>query len=490
MSEEIRVRFAPSPTGYLHIGGLRTALYNYLFARKNGGSFILRIEDTDRTRIVEGSIEVLLKNLDWAGLDHDEGVFLDQAGDIYEKGDYGPYVQSKRVEADIYQKYADQLVDEGKAYYCFCSAERLEKVRKQQKADGLIPRYDEFCRGIDPEEAKERVRNGEDHVIRMKLPHDKDIEFNDEVKGKITINTSDMDDQVLIKSDGFPTYHFAVVVDDHLMKISHIVRGDEWIPSTPKHVLLYDFFGWDMPKFVHLPTVLNKDRKKLSKRNDDVAVDDFISQGYMPEALVNYLALVGWSPDSNQEIFSLEELVDEFSFDRVAKTGGIFDREKLDWVNQQHIRKLSVEEFAGKIKPILEKAGLIDEAYPQDKLNLLAETFQESVDLAKDITEEVDFIFTDGVKITEEEAQDQASKDHVPDLAQALKDEIDQTDIIDREFAGSVMKKVQEKTGIKGKDLWMPTRAMISGNVHGPELDKIMVLLGKEELIKRLDQFI
>lgn len=487
--KDVRVRFAPSPTGYLHIGGLRTALYNYLYAKKQGGSFILRIEDTDRTRIVEGSIEVLLTNLDWAGLSHDEGVFLEN-DEIVERGDYGPYVQSERVAKEVYQKYADQLIEEGKAYYCFCSAERLEKVREGQKADGLIPRYDEFCRGMDIEEARERIAAGEDYVVRMKLPHDTEVEFEDRVKGKIKINTKDMDDQVLIKTDGFPTYHFAVVVDDHLMGITHIVRGDEWIPSTPKHVLLYDFFGWDKPEFVHLPTVLNKNRKKLSKRNDDVAVDDFINQGYKPEALINYLALVGWSPEDNQEIFTLDELVDAFSFDRVSKTGGIFDRDKLNWVNSQHIRKESTEEFAGHIKPILEEEGIIDESYPEDRLMLLAKTFQESVDLYKDIDKAADFIFTDGLKVTEEDAQKELEKDHVLSLAKAFLAELDKIDEVDEDFASSVMKTIQKETGIKGRDLWMPTRAMISGNVHGPELSNIMMLLGKAELEKRLKNFI
>lgn len=487
---EVRLRFAPSPTGFLHIGGLRTALYNYLYAKKQGGSFILRIEDTDRTRIVDGAIETLLENLEWAGISHDEGVFLDEEGNVYEKGEYGPYIQSDRVEQDIYNKYINQLLEEDKAYYCFCSSERLEGVREQQKADGLIPRYDEFCRGISLEEARKRVEAGEKYVIRMKLPHNTDVEFEDGVKGKIVINTADMDDQVLIKSDGFPTYHFAVVVDDHLMGITHIVRGDEWIPSTPKHVLLYKFFGWDQPEFVHLPTVLNKNRKKLSKRNDDVAVGDFIDQGYLPSGLVNYLALVGWSPDSNQEIFSLEELEEAFSFDRVSKTGGIFDREKLDWVNAHHIRKFSDEEFAAMIKPILIEDGLITEDYPESKLLLLAQTFKESVDRVKDISQAVDFIFADELVITEEDAKEFAGKDHVSDLAAAFKDALDEIEEVDSEFASTIMKRIQKATGIKGKDLFMPTRAILTGNVHGPELNNVIELLGKDEILNRIEKYL
>lgn len=487
---EVRLRFAPSPTGFLHIGGLRTALYNYLYAKKHGGSFILRIEDTDRTRIVDGAIETLLENLEWAGISHDEGVFLDENGNIYEKGEYGPYIQSDRVKQDIYNKYIDQLLEEDKAYYCFCSSERLETVREQQKADGLIPRYDEFCRGIPLEEARKRVAAGEKYVIRMKLPHNTDVEFVDGVKGKIVINTADMDDQVLIKSDGFPTYHFAVVIDDHLMGITHIVRGDEWIPSTPKHVLLYKFFGWEQPEFIHLPTVLNKNRKKLSKRNDDVAVGDFIDQGYLASGLVNYLALVGWSPDTNKEIFSLDELVDEFSFDRVSKTGGIFDREKLDWVNAHHIRNFSTEEFADMIKPILIQDGLITEDYPDSKLLLLAQTFQESVDRVKDISEAVKFIFTDDLVITEEDAKEFAEKDHVSQLAEAFKNALGEIEEVDSEFASTIMKRIQKETGIKGKDLYMPTRAILTGNVHGPELNNVIELLGKEEILNRIEKYL
>ena len=317
---DVRVRFAPSPTGFVHIGSLRTALYNYLFSKHNNGKYILRIEDTDRTRFVEGALENLIDSMEWAGITHDEGVFIEN-GKVIQKGEYGPYIQSERL--DIYKKYLDILLEKGHAYYCFCSKERLDKVREEQKSAGKIPRYDGYCRSLDKKEAETRISNGEEYVIRLKLPESEDIVFNDLVRGKVTINTSDMDDQVLMKSDGFPTYHFAVVVDDHLMKISHIVRGEEWLPSTPKHVFMFNAFGWEAPTYVHLPTVLNKDKKKLSKRQGDVSVTDFKEKGYLPQALNNYLALVGWSPESNEEIFNMDELEKEFSFDRVSKTGGV-----------------------------------------------------------------------------------------------------------------------------------------------------------------------
>lgn len=485
---EVRVRFAPSPTGYLHIGGLRTALYNYLHARQNKGKFILRIEDTDRTRYVEGAIENLIKALTWAGIDYDEGVFQGEDG-LFEKGEYGPYIQSDRVKAGIYDKYIDQLLEAGHAYYCFCSKERLDQLRESQQADGIVPRYDGLCRGVSLEEARKRVAAGEEHVIRLKLPKNQDIVFEDMVKGKIVINTDDMDDQVLIKSDGFPTYHFAVVVDDHLMGITHIVRGDEWIPSTPKHVYLYEAFGWEKPSFVHLPTVLNKNRKKLSKRNDDVAVEDFISQGYTKEGLVNYLALVGWSPEDNKEILSMEELIEAFSFDRVSKTGGIFDRDKLDWVNAHHIKELDPEVLVGLIKPYLLSDGIIDENYPQDKLILIAQTFNESLPRLSDISNQVKFLFEEKVEITEEDAIEYSEKEHVPQLVNAFIEELNQIEEVDHDFASTVMKKIQKATGIKGKDLYMPTRAILTGKVHGPELVNVIEILGKKELLNRLERF-
>lgn len=251
---EVRLRFAPSPTGFIHIGSIRTALYNYLFTRRNNGKFILRIEDTDQTRLVEGALENLIESLSWAGIQYDEGVFIED-GKVVQKGDHGPYIQSQRL--DIYKKYVDELIEKGHAYHCFCSKERLDALREEQKIKGLVPKYDGFCRSLSLEEAKERVANGEEYVVRLKLPKNRDISFTDLVRGDITINTDDIDDQVLLKSDGYPTYHMAVVVDDHLMKVTHIVRGEEWLPSTPKHVYLYEAFGWEKPVYVHLPTVFN-----------------------------------------------------------------------------------------------------------------------------------------------------------------------------------------------------------------------------------------
>lgn len=481
----VRLRFAPSPTGYLHIGGLRTALYNYLYAKQKGGKFLLRIEDTDRTRYVEGAIENLIHELKWAGVEADEGVCLDENGKITEVGECGPYIQSERVEKGIYNKYAEELIEKGYAYYCFCSKERLDDVKNQQKADGKIPKYDGLCRGVSIEDAKKRIANGESYVIRLKLPENRDIVFEDVIKGKITINTNDMDDQVLIKADGFPTYHFAVVVDDHLMGITHIVRGDEWISSTPKHIYLYEALGFEKPIFVHLPTVLNKSGKKLSKRNDDASVEDFRLKGYLPEALINYLALVGWSPESNEEILSLDEMVKQFSFDRVSKSGGVFDVDKLDWVNAQYIRKMEVSELAKLVKPYLVKAGFIKEDICEKRLELITKTFQESISRLPEIVEQSRFLFEDVA--VEPDALKMRNVEHIEILKEKMKEELSQIEEMDEETAKGFMKKVQKASGFKGKDLYMPVRALLTGQVHGPELSNILEILGKGEILRRLE---
>lgn len=480
----VRLRFAPSPTGYLHIGGLRTALYNYLYAKQKGGKFLLRIEDTDRTRYVEGAIENLIHELKWAGVEADEGVCLDENGKITEVGECGPYIQSERVEKGIYNKYAEELIEKGYAYYCFCSKERLDDVKNQQKDDGKIPRYDGLCRGVSIEDAKKRIANGESYVIRLKLPENRDIVFEDVIKGRITINTNDMDDQVLIKADGFPTYHFAVVVDDHLMGITHIVRGDEWISSTPKHIYLYEALGFEKPIFVHLPTVLNKSGKKLSKRNDDASVEDFRLKGYLPEALINYLALVGWSPESNEEILSLDEMVKQFSFDRVSKSGGVFDVDKLDWVNAQYIRKMEVSELAKLVKPYLVKAGFIKEDICEKRLELITKTFQESISRLPEIVEQSRFLFEDVA--VEPDALKMRNVEHIEILKEKMKEELSQIEEMDEETAKGFMKKVQKASGFKGKDLYMPVRALLTGQVHGPELSNILEILGKGEILRRL----
>ncbi|WP_071705315.1 glutamate--tRNA ligase [Murdochiella vaginalis] len=485
---QVHVRFAPSPTGYLHIGGLRTALFNYLYARHHGGRFILRIEDTDRTRFVPDALENLLRVLHWAGLENDEGPFLD--GDhISEKGEHGPYIQSHRHEQGLYRRYAEQLIEKGQAYYCFCSKERLDAVRDAMKERGETPRYDGHCRDLSPEEVQKHLDAGEEYVIRMKLPRNRDITFHDAIKGDITFNTDELDDQVLIKSDGFPTYHFAVVLDDHLMGVTHIVRGEEWISSTPKHVLLYQNFGWEEPTYVHLPTVLGEDHKKLSKRNGDAAVEQYIAKGYLPEALINYIALLGWSPKGNEEILSREELIQEFDFDRISSTGGIFDVKKLNWMNGEYIKAMPVDKVVQAMRPFLEKEGLIDEHTDDEKLYRVAALYQNRVEYFQqfpDLTRHL-FVTADAL-VYEEDAKAVLSTPEAKALVTLFADKVRAESSMTEEFANSVVKTIQTETGIKGKNLWFPIRAAVVGATSGPDFGQTLLILGRDEVLARLER--
>ena len=340
----VRTRFAPSPTGFLHVGGLRTALYNYLFAKKNNGKFLLRIEDTDQKRYVEGAMESLLKTMTWIGLDYDEGPHKD--------GEYGPYVQSQRTE--LYRDHAKILMENGAAYRCFCTSERLEQMREKQIRSKQAPMYDRICLHLNPDEIASKIKSGIPSVIRQKIPHGQKIMFKDLIRGIVSFDSSTIDDQVLMKSDHFPTYHLANVVDDHLMQITHVIRGEEWLPSTPKHIFLYQAFGWQPPQFAHIPLLLNKDKTKLSKRQGDVSVEDYINKGYSREAIINFIALLGWHPGGGieQEIFSLEELVEIFSLEQIHKAGAIFDIEKFNWFNFQWNRRTHFEKLERMAKEI------------------------------------------------------------------------------------------------------------------------------------------
>lgn len=485
----VRVRFAPSPTGYMHIGGLRTALFNYLFARHHGGEFILRIEDTDQTRFVEGALENLINVLQWAGLHYDEGPMISPEGKIQEKGECGPYIQSERMKAGIYDSYIQQLLEEGKAYYCFCSKERLDQVRADQKAKGETPRYDGHCRAIPLEEARKRKEAGEEYVIRLKLPENTEIRFHDLVKGEIVINTNEMDDQVLIKSDGFPTYHFAVVVDDHLMGISHVVRGEEWISSTPKHIYLYQALGWEPPVFVHLPTVLGEDHKKLSKRNGDVSVESFVEKGYLPPALINYIALLGWSPESNEEILSCDDLKKFFDFDRISTNGGIFDVKKLNWVNQEYIKKMPLEEAEAFFEKYLIQAGLIDGSYPAEKLRLVTETYQNRVEHFSQVPDLTRQLFLSAQDLPyDEDAQEAVKTEEGKRLLSLFEIKVRDASSFDQAFCSGLVKEIQKETGIKGKNLWFPLRSAIVGQTSGPDFTNTLLILGQEEILKRLDR--
>lgn len=482
----VRLRFAPSPTGYVHIGSLRTALYNFLYAKGHNGKYIIRIEDTDRSRYVEGSIENLLNSMDWAGIHHDEGIVLED-NKLVAKGEFGPYVQSERL--DIYKEHIDKLLASGDAYYCFCSKERLDEVRAKQKEEGLMLGYDKHCRNISLEDAKKRVAAGEPHVIRLRMPDNKDMTFKDLVRGEVTMNSDDSDDQVLIKSDGFPTYHLAVVVDDYHMGITHMVRGEEWLPSTPKQIALYEAFGWVQPVYAHLPNILNSDKKKLSKRQGDVAVGDFVKKGYLPEALVNYIALLGWSPEGEKEIMTMDEMKELFSFDRVSKSGGVFDVDKLNWMNSHYIKEADIDRLTKLCIPYLIEGGIITENEVEDKyewLKMIVEISRERISYLAEISEYAKQFFAAEIKV-DEEAEKMLKLEHVQDLLNTFRAKVNTAEVVDAVFGKKVFKMIQKETGVKGKNLFMPLRAALTGQLHGPDMDKVIAILGPENINKRLD---
>lgn len=482
----VKVRFAPSPTGYLHIGGLRTALYNYLFAKKNNGTMVLRIEDTDQNRLVEGAIEGLIQSMNWAEVYHDEGTFIEE-GRILEKGKNGPYIQSQRLS--IYQEYIQKLLDNGWAYYCFCSKERLDHLREEQRKKGEYAKYDGHCRDLTPEQVQQKIDAGEEYVIRLKLPENRVVIFDDIVRGHIEMNTEDLDDQVLIKSDGFPTYHFAVIVDDHLMEITHIIRGEEWLPSTPKHVLLYEAFGWEAPKFVHLPNILNENHKKLSKRQGDVAVEDFMKKGYLPEALVNFIALLGWSPGLDKEIFSIKELIELFDLEKVNKSGAVFDVNKLNWMNGHYIREASIERITKLSIPYLLESGYISQEDINTRyewIEMMVESLKDKVSHLSEIPEKAELFFRDEITLEDHECEEILKGDQVGILLETFREKIEAIDVLNPDSAKKIVKEIQKEKKIKGKNLYMPIRIILTGQMHGPDLMKMIAVLGKDSILKRL----
>lgn len=471
--ETVRVRFAPSPTGYLHVGGLRTALYNYLFAKKHGGTFVLRIEDTDRNRLVEDAISKLLETLK-----------------IFFKWDDGPYIQSERLE--IYKKYAEELVEKGKAYPCFCSAERLETVRKEQEARKEPTRYDGRCRELSKKEVDEKLASNAPHVVRLRVEGMGEIVFDDVVRGKVSFSRKTIDDQVLMKSDGFPTYHLANVVDDHLMDITHVIRGEEWLPSTPKHILLYEAFGWEIPHFAHLPLLLNPDRSKLSKRQGDVAVEDYLAKGYVPEALLNFVALLGWNPGEGktQEIFSLDELVEAFDLAHVHKGGAIFDVKKLDWLNAQYIKKLSLDDLVAKAEAFLEKKLWFESVAPERKTpEFLQKAFlieQDRLQKLSDVGDAVKFFF---IEPTVDPALLPWKKNTPEETTSALKIMRETLESISenswtKEF---LEKLLLETAGEKKGDFLWPLRVALSGEKQSPPPFEIAWVIGKAATLTRID---
>ena len=488
--EKVRTRFAPSPTGLLHIGGLRTALYEYLWARHNNGNYILRIEDTDQMRLVPDGLENIVRSLGQVGLNADEGPYWDDG--VQFRGDFGPYVQSERLE--IYRKYAQELLDKKVAYYCFCSRERLDNLRNQQQAQKQAPKYDKHCLNLPAEEVKRKLESGEAHVIRLNVPADRIIKFNDVIHGDIEIPSKDVDDQVLLKSDGFPTYHLAVVVDDHLMKISHVIRADEWIASTPKHILLYEAFGWPLPIFVHLPAIISKATgKKLSKREGDVSLQDFLDKGYLPEALINFLLLLGWNPKTEKEIFTMKEMISEFSLEKLNKSGAVFDIAKLDWFNGIYIRQLPVAELINKLKPYLDQAGLDYKKYPTEFVEKVIRLEQERIKKLSEIGERVKYFFEiptyDPTLLVWKKGTAEGAKDSLQKLWKFL-EELHSVDFTREKLERLVKEFIEENSLTTGEVLW-PLRVALSGLAASPGpfeiMDTFAVLPnGKEIILKRI----
>ena len=476
METYVRVRFAPSPTGFLHVGGLRTALYNYLFAKHHNGTFVLRIEDTDQSRKVEGAVENLIETLHWSGIHFDEGPG--------KSGDFGPYTQSQRLE--IYRSHAEKLIEQDKAYYCFCTPERLEQVRKEHMAKKLDPRYDRHCRTIPKDEAGRRKEAGERCVVRMKVPLEGELTFEDTIRGKVTIAYPMLDDQVLIKSDGYPTYHLAVVVDDHMMGISHVIRGEEWLPSTPKHILLYQYFGWPLPIFAHLPLLLNPDKSKLSKRQGDVAVEDYRAKGYLHEAIINFVALLGWNPGDEREIFSLDQLVQEFSLERVGKSGAVFNTEKLNWLNFQHFRLKPDVEVLAMLREHLGHTAFTDTKYADEYLLQVIAAMRDRATFVKDFVEKSPYFFEAPVQYDQDVVKKRWKSD-APGHLKVLAGEFSRLSNPTREEYETALHSTAETLKIKNSDLIHPLRLAVSGLGAGPGLFEILSILGKDETIKRIN---
>lgn len=470
-----RVRFAPSPTGYLHVGGLRTALYNWAFAKKTGGKFLLRIEDTDRTRLVEGAVENLLASLSWAGLEADEGPHQD--------GGFGPYTQSERLP--IYREHVDKLVSEGRAYPCFATREELEKMREDMRAAGQNPMYDGRYRELDPAEAKTRIESGEAHVIRLKVPKGEDVVFDDIVRGTVSINTDTVDDQVLMKTDGFPTYHLAAVVDDHLMQISHVIRGEEWLTSTPKHILLNRAFGWEPPRYAHLPLIVNEQKKKLSKRDGDVSVESYRDKGFSAIGLVNFLALLGWNAGDDKEVYAdLDELAEAFSLERINKAAAVFDVDKLKHINFSHLRQMPVAQVSEELDPWFEKAGLKKPASSQ--LEAIIEVMRERANTYPDLVEGCRYFYEDPTEYDAKTVK-KRWKDDSPALLGGYRQRLESCDW-NLETLEAELRAVTEAAECGAGRLIHPVRLAVSGVGGGPSLFDLLFLVGREACLRRIDR--
>ena len=475
MPDKVRVRFAPSPTGHLHVGGARTALFNWLFARHQDGTFLLRIEDTDTARSTVESESAVLEDLKWLGLEWDEGPGEDRGR--------GPYRQSRRQ--DIYEAHASRLVEEGKAFLCYCTDEELERKREEALARGDVPQYDGTCRDLTPADRERLESEGRKATVRLRAPV-RDVVVKDMLRGDIEFRKEMLGDFILMRSDGRPTYNFAVVVDDALMEITHVIRAEEHLPNTMRQVLVYEALGYGLPAFAHVSLIVDKDRSKLSKRRGATSVAEFREQGYLPGALLNYLALLGWSPPDEQELMTVEQLIEKFDLSRVSASPAAFDEDKLDWVNAHHIREEPIASVAVVAMPFAEEAGMIDPDFGH--FERIVETVRENLTRLSDLPSEISYFFDDHFEM-EPEALAPLSSDSAKKLMDALVSWVGESDEeLGADAFKSALKKLGKELGVKGQELFMPVRCALTGRTHGPALGNVAEVLGRERVQKRLKQ--
>ncbi len=494
---KVKTRIAPSPTGDPHVGTAYIALFNLAFAKKNGGDFILRIEDTDQTRSTPESEQMIFDTLKWLDLDYSEGP--DVGGDV------GPYRQSERFH--LYGDYANKLVEDGKAYHCFCTRERLDKLRERQKAMKQAPGYDGHCRSLTEEEIKAKLEANEPHVIRLKMPYEGETIIKDRLRGEVKFENSKIDDQVLLKADGFPTYHLANVVDDHLMNITHVIRAEEWIASTPKHIQLYSAFGWEAPEFIHMPLLRNNDRTKISKRKNPVSLNWYRDEGYLKEGLINFLGLMGYSFGENKEIFSLQEFIDNFNIDNVSLGGPVFDLVKLGWVNNQHMRMKDIDELVELAKPFFVAKGYIGEILTEKEekaLKTVVEILREGANTLKEVAEEARLYYVDEFELpVVTEDMNKKERKSIDRMHGAIADEVGKASIklfmekldaanedLEAEEVKKMLNDTMEKIGEGPGKVLMPLRVVVTGQARGSELYNVISIIGKARTLARINTMI
>ncbi len=481
---EFRVRYAPSPTGHLHIGGARTALFDYLIARKQGGKFIVRFEDTDQTRHVESGVDSQLNGLKWLGVDWDESVDIG--------GPYGPYRQTERLH--LYQPFVDQLLESGHAYRCYCSEADLEKERAEQEAAGQMPMYSGRCRHLTTEQIQAFEAEGRKPSIRFRVPENRVIAFEDRIREHVEFESNGIGDFIIVRPDGIPTYNFAVILDDHLMKISLVIRGEEHLTNTPRQIMMYEALGLPVPEFAHLALILNPDRKKMSKRDESIIqfIEQYKELGYLPEAVMNFIALLGWSPKGEEEIFTKEELIEQFDLDRVSKSPAVFDMDKLNWMNNLYIKKADTARIAKLALPHLQKAGKLPETLSPEQeqwVHELVGLYQEQLRYAAEIVPLSELFFREDVSY-DDEAKAMLAEEHAPIVLASFLKQVEAATEFTVDALKAMIKAVQTETGYKGKQLFMTIRVALTGQMHGPDLNMTLHLLGKETVAGRIKKLL